>query len=489
MTPFPLDENDKWRALLGMPQLSAPALSDPSMQPMQLGAAPDLPESPSDQPDAPGQPPQPAVPPGMEHFAALAHPNFDSIGSPPQATGPDKGQLALAMFADLLLNKGRSLGPLIGTMAQGTDAVDEENYRRRMQDAKDRAQMEHLRQGSHTDPELIALRKQGYSLQAAGQKLEGDRLKLEEQRLNTKTTTQSAMADPQSDISQHMRQTAVSMGADPQAVATMTADEILKWRPQIGQAMQQERSNTAWNQRQGVRESATVATEDRAQGRVAAQSKIPGWRTSPDVLPSKETAKEARDIVDALGEVEYAANELTKLHGELGAQAKLGKLNAVIGADDAAQKVGKANLLHQKLLAGERKLQNMGVPQRYELEMLEGVEPKLTTLDGLLMAGHVYPTVASEARAQAARRLKVYGYEQDAAPQPISRETQARPDPGAFVPKGGYAPTAGDMPSDALTRPTTQPGRAHIRKPDGTTGYIPRESLQQALQLGAKEIP
>lgn len=493
MTPFPQDdeEQEKWKALLGMDTLSAPALSDPAMQPeaMQLPAAP--------QPQSTLQT-QPSIAPDTTHWQALA----GQLPDPPTASYDptmDKGGLILAAFADALLNKGRSIPTLIAAGSRPGPDVDMENYKRQRQHALDQAQVQHLIQagrGQAMDPERAAIMRDENDIAR-------ERIKYEREALAARSGNSAALNALDSDETQHLQQVALGMGADPEVVKTMTGADILKWRPQIGSAAAAQRSQANWNERYGVggvREQVDIGKEGRAVGRelskegreqerVAAQSTIPGWRQNPNVAPTKDTAADAREIVDALGEVEYAANELTKLHGELGKQAALGKLNVVIGADDAAQKVARAQLLHQKLLASERKLQNMGVPQRYELEMLQSAEPQLTSLDGILNAGNVYPTVASEARAQAARRLKVFGYEPDDAP--ASRETQTPTGVGGLerLPvTGGTSTRISDTPPTPTQGQAPPGGKVLVQLPDGRVGYLPSEAADEAVKRGARII-
>lgn len=139
--PDPQDEEaQKWQALLGMDQLQAPMLQDPSAQAMAQQPMPA---------------PAPAPHPDQEAYQALA----SSLPEPPHVdyTNQNVGYV-LAMFADALLNKGRGAGGLIGSMASRPDAT-EANYKIDRQHALDQAQLQHQAQSHQEDPRLLAIRE------------------------------------------------------------------------------------------------------------------------------------------------------------------------------------------------------------------------------------------------------------------------------------------------------------------------------------------
>jgi len=348
----------------------------------------------------------------MDAMEALAN-----VGPPPQRGSRTPGDIAsvMAMLADAFLNKGRTIGPLLGQLASRQDpAID--NYKLRMDDAMKRAQIQRMLAQGHGDPEQVALRREALRLQESGQQIQREALAARTNGVPGIRDALKAMG-----------------GVDPAVIDGMTDAQANALKGALTAQMRQSGSNAAWAEREGARRGEwdrrtgvteqnkvgaetravgrEVAKEGREQGRQVEQLSIPGWR--PIGTPSKETSSAGREIVDALGEVEYAAGELTKLHKELGAQAALGKLNSFVGSDEAAAAISRAKLLHQKLIAGERRLQNMGVPQEYELKMLTGAEPELDSIDGIMRAGSVYPAVSAEAKSQAVRRMRVHNFEPD----------------------------------------------------------------------------
>lgn len=78
-----------------------------------------------------------------------------SIPEPPEAS-TNTGGLIAAAIADLVLNKGRSMGTLIGHHATSSDQVAKENWMRKRQHALDTAQMQRMA-GSGRDPREIAI--------------------------------------------------------------------------------------------------------------------------------------------------------------------------------------------------------------------------------------------------------------------------------------------------------------------------------------------
>jgi hypothetical protein len=82
------------------------------------------------------------------------------IGPPPQRGSRTPADIAsaMAMLADAFLNKGRTIGPLLGQLAARQDP-EVDNYKLRMDDAMKRAQIQRTLQGSHADPALLEQRK------------------------------------------------------------------------------------------------------------------------------------------------------------------------------------------------------------------------------------------------------------------------------------------------------------------------------------------
>lgn len=167
MTPFPgqLQEEDEeayWQRVAGMGAPGAQAMPPApvsGISGLTKGAGYDDVQMPGYAPD-----------PSLDVFAQLAQSRSTELPAPPVATGPNKIGLALAFIADMMLNKGRSAGTLIGGLAQGDDAVANVNYERQRQHAKDKAALEWMaRRGTSQgmDPRLYELRRGQLTLDQA----------------------------------------------------------------------------------------------------------------------------------------------------------------------------------------------------------------------------------------------------------------------------------------------------------------------------------
>jgi hypothetical protein len=224
------DEEEKWGALLGMPQLSAPALSDPSMRPQPMPTA------------------APAQPDPAEHWEALAN----GLPTPPTLEAHrDNGGLILAMFADAILNKGRSLGTLMAAAAKPKPNADIENYQLQRQHALDQAGIAARMQRPEQDPRTLALRERGLELQSRG-------LDLEQGRLDA-ASARGTQLTPEQQLARERFEFEKSNYGQP----TAYQEETLDLRRQQAEAMQEQRAAAADTRKQNAdTEQARKFTKD-----------------------------------------------------------------------------------------------------------------------------------------------------------------------------------------------------------------------------------
>lgn len=350
------------------------------------------------------------------------------LPGPPLAEAPDQTGLGIAAMLDLVLNRGRNTGRILGAMSQGGQGVDFENYKRQMAHAKATADLQRARETGDPLKQMLALERlklaRGRETRIA--ESQGTR----QAAAATEVERKDRLRDPGSEETKQARELALQFigDDDPEMsewVSNASADQISEWRSQVGQKMAQKSREKFYagltqlrhGQRLeviGVQSEKQKAKEEREVGRKEARTSISGWQRSPGAgVPSDAVHKAAIDITDALGEMEYNARELLALHEELGAMAKLGTL-ASLTDSETASKIARARILHNDLTTAQRQLANMGVPQQYELELVESVLPQLGTINGILMAGHAYTSVLDEAPKKAARRMSKLGYVPDA---------------------------------------------------------------------------
>jgi hypothetical protein len=494
MTPFPQDdEAKKWQALLGMDTLSAPALSDPAMQPQPAPQQAPMQFQPAQQP-------QPSLAPDTSHWQALA----GQIPDPPTASydgTADKAGLILAMFADAMLNKGRSMGPLVAAAARPGPDVDLENYHRQRQHALDQAQVEHLMmagRGQQIDPTRAAIEQEQNSIAR-------DRLKYEREALAARAGSSAALNDLSSDETQHLQQVALGMGGDPSVVQNMTGADILKWRPQIGSAAASIRSQDNWTTRNDVREQNKLDAEGRrplVAGEVAkAQTlgRLEAANGTPDeAITNFEAANPKLAVSDSGTFRTLASNPRTAAQRQqqimtatraLDASERLRKIEQAYEAIPFAERLGEeATALkteyetlvteHQGILqriaasgagsAQEREIMRDGIPSIHDPRAsgkLKGVESMLH----LNVAANLAPYGISVREDKTAPRAEPSA--------PASRETQTPTGPSLGVTTGSL-PKVNEVPG----------GKVLMQLPDGRVGYVPAANVDEAAKRGARII-
>lgn len=190
---------------------------------------------------------------------------YASLPEPPAAKSPNTFGLIAASALDLFLNKGKNTGALLGQMVAG-DNADYENYERQMKHAQALADLSYAgRRGqqqpySRVDPRLADYRERSIALRE--QQFEAT----QEQR-EAKAKEAAALKTLDSPETQSVRDAAAATGADPEKLAGMTGEQILQWRPQLGQMAQQLRSDAAWQERFGKTQAAVRAKEGRGEAR------------------------------------------------------------------------------------------------------------------------------------------------------------------------------------------------------------------------------
>jgi hypothetical protein len=432
MTPFDEEEERKrWSEMGGMSpgQLSTPQAESPESVAIRwLGGRNDAP--------AP----------------AMAQPDMPEVPEPPMMQSNNGGIIAAAI-ADLVLNKGRSLGTLIGHMSTSGDAVAKENWQRQRQHALDQASISHqMREGRGEDPRVLAARERALELQARG-------LGLQERQF-----------DARQESSAGAREAAIALGADPELVGKMSDQQVAQWKSAITGQLRQQGSNQAWDERYGVggvRDQVAVGKEARAAGefdrrtgitednkvagegravdrklgdeqraadKLSAEASIDGWRVKEGHAPTTEKSMKARELLRASGDLAAASNKMVEINSQLtGMQAKLGpNFAALIGDDAATGLLLQARQAHEDMLTAVRKQNDMGAPQAYELTRLDALFPKLEDVSGILTASSLYKSLAATANEKARRHMSTLDYEPDTGPTKVSAPKVPRATGGGF---------------------------------------------------------
>lgn len=458
-------DDEHWKALLGMGDLQAPMLHDPQAQ--QMAAAPVAAQ----------------LPPEHQAMQALAY------GPPPMLSGDNdtmrKIAMALAMFTDVAMNKGRTMGPIMAAgLAPGPD-VQLENWRRQRQYALDQSHMQHELAGHEVDPRILANRQRALDLQSRG-------LDIQEKQLGARTEGMSGARDA-----------AIALGADPKMLEGMTDAQVSAWKSAITAQLRQGGSNQAWEHRNEVRVGDQIATEGRrpdvAAATTAAQTtaRLNATNGTPDeAIANFQAANPKLEVTDpgtfrSLGSNPRTAaqrqQQLMTATRALDASAELLRLEKEYSAIPFDQRLSDHALSlsseydqlvneHQGII---QKIASSGSGSVNEREVIRGGIPSIhnpiasSRLSGIEKMLHVNVNAT----------LAPYGIGVVGDRKPVARATQSQePAGGGLGVTSGSGPLVGDGSHDPPG------GKVLMQLPDGRVGYIPAENAQEAIKQGARRI-
>ncbi len=136
------------------------------------------------------------------------------------------------------------------------------------------------------------------------------------------------------------------------------------------------------------------------------QSRISGYRRVVGG-PRISTAQvgDGREFQTESRRIQRLARRMARLSREVGAMDAAG---AAVGEN--SPEVYEANRTHNALSAAIRAAENMGVPQRFELEIVNRAIPPLTSWRGLLGAEDAYSGLANDSVESERRGLALMGY-------------------------------------------------------------------------------
>lgn len=458
---FPLeDEDDALKGLLGMEALQAPALSDPSARAM--ATAPIAAQVPANtNASAPSIAQQRT--PDLDAYEALA-----GVGGPPKADSTlDKAGIYLAMLADLAMNKGRSMGPLIAAGVKQPDD-DLRNYELQMQDAQSRARIAHQLGQGKGDAETLAIRK-------AENEARMRQLALQERQAERDAANGGISPAELRRIQLAEQEAALRRGEreDDRAFRKQQAEDGLELRRQqlaqqaeiaAGVADTRADKHRSDQSRQFTTDSGKwldLAGYLREADRLLAENPkdIPGagwgdaWKVDADV-PLVGVGKTGLDVQNALGNI-------------------------------------------RDLLARERSGAAFAGKEREDLYSLAA---GLNSSDESKIRSAVSGMGAAAKRALMARRTGREGPADDVlrnaevyewlAPA-ASRETAPTPEPGDTLPvTGGTNTRIADTPAIPAQAQEPPAGKVLMQEPGptGKVGYVPADKVEEAKRRGARVI-
>jgi hypothetical protein len=201
-----------------------------------------------------------------------------------------------------------------------------------------------------------------------------------------------AEADKASPESIRSQVAAVGSGTvSPELANDLSKEELQKWRPAFQQTQAQEHGDQKFDRERDRLESEKLGDEERddvrrqeAERREALNKRrenfIPGRAWANNTPPPPAVAAEARTLTSDRDEMMKGAERLAALQARLeemnGMAAAVGQsVDAYIGDAESKQLLAEAKLIQAKMSTAARRMDNMGVPQQFELELQNSLNP------------------------------------------------------------------------------------------------------------------
>lgn len=467
MTPFPgmLDGEDEDEYFRRVTAMGAPEAQPAPVAPVTGRAGLTAGEGYSDVQ-------MPGSAPDMSAFQALAQSRGTGLPPPPVARGPNTIEMALAFLADMAMNKGRGLGQIAGRVAEGSGAIDNENYERQMRHAKEKASLEWMaRRGTMQglDPKLYELRK--------GQ------LDLDRER-------ELRLARGHAPGEGGM--TAYQQGslAERKAAREFREKEITAYQKAMLEA--------GANQRAAVGEARADAASAKADTVNATQAR----QYAQDTEQVRQIARNIQEL-DAIS---------AKTPGDMPGVGQLDAMKfnndwPLVGAGDDGTAFRKLMMDSADLILRSRSGAAAPVAEKKELQKYQAgdfSDDESAIRVGIdMMRRHMTDELRSFAagREEPAREvLRGAGISHLLPPAPAQAPNPAsqgwKPQGMDYLPNKRLPVTSGPVPkvnevadpsAGAEQSPTA--GMVHMQRPDGRTGYMRAERAQQKLREGWKVIP
>jgi hypothetical protein len=409
-----------------------------------------VPEGATPPPEPPQPAPAPEVDPVAQALERAMQPQQQPQApaqAPPYLLKPrdaaDDGMMFLSILLDMALNKGRGGGDIM-KFYQGAPDRELDRAHKEAEINRLYAQAQPKPAGGGDD----AISRGNLALRALGMQQDNER----NQGAAALQARKQALDSPETKAAQ---EALIAIGYDEQAARQLSAAQIELMRPQLGTSVSQERGNDLIRGRmdkgdrirrgqmglaerydiEGERrgEDRTLRTEGRESERSAEANAIPGYKQIKRV--ADQDARTAREFAAAIEDVEEYSTRLEELQKSIGARGLQGTI-ANITDPEAADTLAEAKLLQINLDGAIRKLQNWGVPQQYELELLASANPPPDSWRGVLSGGRAYRAQARIAASKARRHMRTYGYEMEGeqGERPKRKPAGARPsaEPGAL---------------------------------------------------------
>lgn len=334
-------------------------------------------------------------------------------------------------------------------------------------------------------------------------------------KINERTNARN----PESEQSDRFRAAAAQakLDTDDAQGRAMTAEQLDKFKTPLAQRQAQvERGQefdrqTDTNQANKLsydenQQAQQIDKEKRTEEQRRAESKIPGivWVNGP---PGPDAVKQVRALKGDREEMLRGSDRLQQIQGEVEKAHSLagatGRIDQYIGKDQQKKLLAEAKLIQSKMTTAARRMDNMGVPQQFELEIQDNLNPQAGSITAFFKGPAAWSAIGKYYDESGRARISDLGggfegeTEAQPTPQDIPTEQQIRRLPKPPVRKYGEELPSMDgpvppMPRDAVASEPTP--MYEITLPSGKKTQRPlsqaeMEKLQSKfLQMGKGEI-
>lgn len=299
-----------------------------------------------------------------------------------------------------------------------------------------------------------------------------------------------AKADPNSPESRSAQQVLVQAGMlKPEQAGQFNATQLKEGKTALMQRESEDFRAEEFDRQQDRQENQTLGKEEREQlARVDEEQRkeeqrrqesfVPGWAWANDTPPSTAEVSKARQAVSDRDLMIKGSDELQQIQDKLeeanGLAAAAGTtVLRYLGDDESKELLSRGKRLTHEMNIAARRLGAMGVPQLFEQQMVEAVNPNAGDIGTLFKGKSDWRSTGDFYRNETGKQLKtLYGiYEQDDPERPTGGNRLAKP---AEQQVRTYARPPvrrhGEQPAPQAVTPAA-PGQAAGVPPQAPAGY------------------
>lgn len=311
-----------------------------------------------------------------------------------------------------------------------------------------------------------------------------------------------ADADLNSKNSRRAQVGAASSGmVAPETANELSAGQLKDNRTGFMQSQQQEHHDKRFDYERGQLENEKLGEEERSdlrridqehreQYQHRLQSQVPGYRWQNDTPPQPAVVAQARDLATSREEMMNSAERLAKIQSKLeemrGMAAAVGQnVDAFIGPQYSKDLLAEAKLVQSKMTTAARKLDQMGVPQQFELDLQNSLNPVAGSIGAYFRGTAPWTAIHDYYQRTGRNQLNKMGlFEENDEARP-NNDPLAQPVEGQVrrYTRSGAAQAPVGAPASSLREPANAPAAGDTLPV--ARGAQPKVSAQPAPQQAA----